>query len=180
MNEYDDDDGGYDDRPPPRGGDRLIEEAKRRTYLPAIFLIITGGISLCMTIYGFIALPSFDKNMEAQIKLIEDNPGIPADQKKMQVDMMRSIADGIKPFMLPLYVVGTAVGLLTVFGGIKMMNLQGRGLVIAGSILSMIPITSGCCCLGLPFGIWALVVLNNPVVRDGYRAVAGGSRAEDY
>lgn len=176
MNDYDDRD---DDRPA-RGRGGVIEEAKRRAYMPAIFLIITGAISLCGTGYGLIALPGFDANVDLQIKAIEDNPNIPADEKKAQVDMIRNILDTIKPFLLPVYIIAGVVALLTIFGGVQLMNLRGRGVVIAGSILSMIPFTSGCCCLGLPFGIWALIVLNNPVVRDGYAAVARQGGPEDY
>jgi hypothetical protein len=33
----------------------------------------------------------------------------------------------------------------------------------------MIPYISPCCCLGLPIGIWALVVLNNEQVKSSFR-----------
>lgn len=171
------DDPRYDDRPPRRG---VIEEAKERTYMPAIFLIITGAISLCGAVYGFVMLPSFDANMDAQIKIIEGNPNVPPAQKKAQVDMVRSIADTLRPLLLPAYLVVTAVALLTIFGGVQLMNLRGKAVVIAGSILSMIPVTSGCCCLGVPFGIWALVVLNNPVVRQGYLAAARSDDRSEF
>jgi hypothetical protein len=40
----------------------------------------------------------------------------------------------------------------------------------------MLPLVNGCCCiLGLPFGIWALIALGNPVVKDGYAAAARGA-----
>ena len=51
-------------------------------------------------------------------------------------------------------------------------DLRGRGLAMTGSVLSMIPCLSGCCIVGLPVGIWALVVLNNPDVRAGFAATA--------
>jgi predicted Zn finger-like uncharacterized protein len=35
-------------------------------------------------------------------------------------------------------------------------------------ILAMIPCVN-CCILGLPFGIWGLVVLNKPEVKDAFR-----------
>lgn len=41
---------------------------------------------------------------------------------------------------------------------------------MAVSILSMVPCVSPCCLLGLPVGIWALVVLNTPEVKQAFRS----------
>jgi len=40
---------------------------------------------------------------------------------------------------------------------------------VAASIIAMIPCVSPCCCLGLPFGIWALVVLARPAVKSAFQ-----------
>lgn len=43
-------------------------------------------------------------------------------------------------------------------------------IAMAGAIISVIPcLGSPCCILGIPFGIWALVVLNDPAVKAGFR-----------
>ena len=66
-------------------------------------------------------------------------------------------------------------GVLILLGGVKLMNLSGTGLPITGSILAMIPCTSSCCCLiGLPAGIWALVVLSRPDVKAAIAANRSG------
>jgi hypothetical protein len=52
--------------------------------------------------------------------------------------------------------------------GIKMLHRRSYGLVMAGVIIGMIPCLSGCCCTGLPFGIWALIVLSNEEVRKSF------------
>jgi Na+-transporting methylmalonyl-CoA/oxaloacetate decarboxylase gamma subunit len=49
--------------------------------------------------------------------------------------------------------------------GTKLKNLESRGLVMTGSILALL---CGPCCLGLPIGIWALVVINNPDVSRSF------------
>ena len=61
------------------------------------------------------------------------------------------------------------------------MNLGSKALVIIGSLLSIVPFTNGCFCIGLPVGIWAIIALNNQVVRDGYAALArrANSRYEE-
>jgi len=54
-------------------------------------------------------------------------------------------------------------------GAYRMMKLRSYGLAVAASIIAMIPCVSPCCCLGLPFGIWALVVLSRPAVKSAFR-----------
>jgi hypothetical protein len=61
------------------------------------------------------------------------------------------------------------LGIVTLLAGVKMLQRRAYGLVMTGVILGMIPCLSGCCCIGLPFGIWALIVLSNPEVRNSFR-----------
>ena len=59
-------------------------------------------------------------------------------------------------------------GGIIIAGTIKMMKLQSYGLAMTACILSMIPILSPCCCLGLPIGIWGIVVLMDPNVKAAF------------
>jgi hypothetical protein len=61
------------------------------------------------------------------------------------------------------------LGLLVIYGGMKMKNLENYTLAIVSAIVAMIPCTSPCCFLGLPIGIWALVVLCNTDVKMAFR-----------
>jgi len=63
-----------------------------------------------------------------------------------------------------------ALSVLIIIGGIKMKNLQNYGLAMAASIVAMTPCIGACCILGLPFGIWAVVVLSNESVRSAFRS----------
>jgi hypothetical protein len=49
-----------------------------------------------------------------------------------------------------------------------MKKLESYGLAMAASIIAMIPCVSPCCLLGLPIGIWALVVLMKPEVKSAF------------
>ena len=62
-----------------------------------------------------------------------------------------------------------ALAVLTIIAASKMRKLENYGLVMTATILSMIPCTSSCCCIGLPIGIWVLVVLNNADVKSAFR-----------
>ena len=55
------------------------------------------------------------------------------------------------------------------FGAIKMNNMTNYGVAKAAAIVAIVPLVSPCCLLGIPFGIWALVVLNKPHVRNSFR-----------
>ncbi len=59
------------------------------------------------------------------------------------------------------------LGGTVVMGAYKMKTLESIGYARAAAIAAMLP-CSVCCLLGLPFGIWALVVLNNPDVQDAF------------
>ena len=51
---------------------------------------------------------------------------------------------------------------------LQMRQLKRFPVAVAGTIVAMAPFVSSCCCLGLPLGIWALIVLFNPDVRAGF------------
>jgi len=185
MANYDDDYNNNNDAPRLSGN---VEQAKSKTQVPGVLLIIMGVLTLVFSGIGLVQYPDFEKNIDEavqkQTEQIEKNPQIPADQKKMQTDLFKQITDGAKnaqPYLLPFYLFSTFAGLMTILGGIKFRSLGSKGLVLFASLLSMTPFTSGCCCIGLPVGIWAIIALNNQVVRDAYAALArrANSRYEE-
>jgi hypothetical protein len=55
-------------------------------------------------------------------------------------------------------------------GGIFMMQRRLRPLALAGAILAVIPCHQSCCCLiGLPIGLWCLILLMKPEVTRTFR-----------
>ena len=57
-----------------------------------------------------------------------------------------------------------------IYAASRMHVGRSYGVAFAGAIISVIPcIGSPCCALGIPFGIWALVVLNDPTVKAAFR-----------
>jgi type IV secretory pathway VirB2 component (pilin) len=71
------------------------------------------------------------------------------------------------PMTLVIRVIGLAIGGFVIYGGIKMKKLESYGVCIAASIVALLP-CSFCCPIGLAFGIWALVVLNNADVKNSF------------
>lgn len=63
------------------------------------------------------------------------------------------------------------VAIVVILGASRMQKLENYALSMTAAILAMIPcIFFPCCLLGLPFGIWALVVLNDPWVKSAFRS----------
>lgn len=66
-------------------------------------------------------------------------------------------------------IIGLAVGTFVIYGSNQMLKLQNYSVAVATCILSMIPCLSPCCIIGLPVGIWGLVILNDPQVKSAFQ-----------
>jgi len=85
---------------------------------------------------------------------------------------------GVEPFPFQIEpgiavvfgVISSALAIVIIVGAVKMKNLESYGMGMAASIIAMIPCISPCCLLGLPFGIWALVVLSDASVKAAFRS----------
>lgn len=58
---------------------------------------------------------------------------------------------------------------ITLIGSIQMLRLRSYGLAMTAAVLAVIPCCSPCYILGIPFGIWAIVVLAQPNVKLAFR-----------
>ncbi|XXF79573.1 hypothetical protein P2318_07395 [Myxococcaceae bacterium GXIMD 01537] len=140
--------------PPPGPGPSPQVDPRDAVNIPAILLMVTGGIMALSGLWGLVA-PA--KDMSAVL----DDPNFP-EQLRPMFEFLGSGA-GRATNLLPV-----ALGGLVFFGGLKMRQLQSRGLAMAASIVALIP-CFGCCCLGLPVGIWSLIVLSKPEVKAAFR-----------
>ena len=78
---------------------------------------------------------------------------------------MQAMSGGVG---LAMNFLGLALGGFFIFASTKMRKLESYGLVMTATILSMLPCTSACCCVGLPVGIWILIVMNKPEVKSAF------------
>ena len=67
-------------------------------------------------------------------------------------------------------VVGLIANAILLMSGIRMKKLSGHGFCIMGAIVALI--FNGCCCAGIPVGIWSLIVLNHPDVIAGFKVMS--------
>jgi hypothetical protein len=122
--------------------------------LPGIFLLITGIIGVLNGLASFAgggmgrSLARFAKDEKMAEMLAKSGGGF------------SGIISGV--------IVLAASGLV-IFGAIKMRQLQSWGLAMAASIVALLPCLGPCCCVGLPVGIWCLVILNKPEVKSAFQ-----------
>lgn len=136
---------------PVTGGRGRAEQLVRG---PAIGLIVTAALgmaAMAISIVFNLAGVSFGPP--------------PANMTPEMARVMHMFAGGVG---VAANLFGIAVGIFIIYGAIKMQQLTQYGIGLAASILAMVPCFSPCCLLGLPIGIWALVVLSQPEVRTHF------------
>ncbi len=134
-------------KPQPRGN------AKSQISGPAISLIVVASISLLLVGIGLI----FDAVILATGAA--DNMIQPQGMPKGTQIIIRFIW-GILLF---------ASNIVVLIGSIKMLQLKSYDFAKVCAIISVIPCVGPCCIVGIPFGIWALVILAKPEVRNAFR-----------
>ena len=70
------------------------------------------------------------------------------------------------PGNLFMTIVKLAIPVMVLAGGVSMLGRKFWALGLVGSILAMIPCFGTCCGLSIPFGIWALIALMKPEVKQ--------------
>jgi hypothetical protein len=129
---------------------------KEKTIGPAIGLMVTAGLGLLGVLYQavMLLLTGFPDINETMAQLEELGMGENAQQ----------MIGFLETFQSPAYLL-TSTGFALVFslmvlsGAFQMRQLRSWGFCVSASILAMLPCLSPCCVVGLPIGIWSLVVL---------------------
>jgi hypothetical protein len=128
-------------------------DASRQVSGPATGLLITGiigaffaGIGLIMNVIGIGVSPFIrDEIPDRYVEFWEGSVGA---------------AGSLLEILVAAFII---------FAAIRMKELRQYELSVAASIIAMIPCISPCCILGLPIGIWCLVVLLKPEVKAAFR-----------
>jgi len=123
---------------------------------PAIGLLVTGALGLLAIVGNLIG-------MAFQLAWLQT---MPTQHPEQIPEFARWITGPI--FVGASLVFGLVVSGLVIWAGLQMRKLRSYGLVLAGTILGMVPCLSPCCCVGLPIGIWALYVLLKPEVKQAF------------
>jgi hypothetical protein len=129
----------------------------RRAAAPATALVVVASLGLVANCLLGLGLSAFRQNQGPATP----PPGV----DKESYERGRASAP---LFDCCLVVVPTlAVYPLVLAGGIQMRRLRSHSLAVAAAVLAMFP-CSPAFLLGLPFGIWAFVVLLDPDVKAAF------------
>jgi hypothetical protein len=141
--------------PPPGAPPPPVTNAAQQVQGPAIGLIVTAAVGILFSLFGLLA-----NLLGFRMASMEDFGG----GYGSQYWSMWSGGMGIG-----LAIVALAVWAFVGWAAMKMKALEQWTMAIVASVVAMIP-CSCACILGLPIGIWSLVVLLKPEVKAAFRS----------
>ena len=128
-------------------------EAESKVTPPAIAIVVVAGLAIAFCILGLL------------FNLLGIGAGtlggVARDERFAQ---LLGGTIGMVSNLLGLVLYSVAI-----WGALKMKALESYGLAVASAIIVMLP-CSCCCLIGLPIGIWALVVLLGADVKAAFRS----------
>jgi hypothetical protein len=130
----------------------LQEQVKTKVMLPAIFMLIVAGLAFVADCFGAVS----SMIVEPQV-----DPNAPEVVQNFQ----RGMAGPSALIMQSLFAI---CSLVIIVGCVQMMRFKSWGLAMTVSILTMLNFGNCCCIFGLPFGIWAIVILNSQDVKAAF------------
>lgn len=130
--------------PPP------VSSVEDKLKAPAIVLIVTGALNaaacLLMLLGGVANLAN------------RTIPAFGSDSERMGYYFGQTLTYGCAALSLLL-------SPLVIYGGVQMMRGKSYGLACAAAVIALLPCATCCFLIGMPAGIWALIVLNQADVK---------------
>lgn len=150
-------------------------EVFNKVKAPATGLLVYGILSLLLALFGVASsalhmagMNPFSQNQAQEMEKMKEQMGAEQAEFFEQINQISNLTSG--PIGLVTNGIVLAIGVLTIFTAQRMKKLQGRTMSILVSVLACIPCTSGCCLVGLPIGIWAIVVLMDSNVKAAFQS----------
>ncbi len=140
--------------------------AKDRCYVPGILLVISGIVGLVCNVGG--GLVTAGVYLGAQEVVMEEFRKDPDQVENLTEEEARGVMNLLGYGGL-VAAAGGLVGILIVIGGVQMIRVRGWVIALLGALLSMVPCVQGCFILGVPIGIWCLVVLMDSSVKQAFK-----------
>jgi hypothetical protein len=137
--------------------------ASDRVKGPGIALMIVGILGVLFGLLGIlIGLLGFGLGAAQFDELRQRGQEVPE-------WVIQMFSGGAGAIQIVLNLIGIACSAFVAYAGLQMQKLSSRTLCMVGSVVAMVPCLSPCCCIGLPIGIWALVVLSKDDVNQAFK-----------
>ncbi|MEY4386690.1 MAG: hypothetical protein RLY20_1973 [Verrucomicrobiota bacterium] len=122
---------------------------------PAVGLIVTAALGLLGQIAGIV------------MNLIGTGAGMAGARGAGEPAWANMMSGGIGVFA---GIIGIIMSVVIFLGAQKMKKLESYNFAMTATIIAMVPCISPCCLVGLPIGIWALVILMKPEVKAAFQS----------
>ncbi len=138
-----------------RVGTRDVAATKQKLIGPAIGILVASGMILLLALFNLAVGAFMTYQVAASPRIFGPSIAIPG-------------------LYLVQFVWYVAKGVIMLLGGLQLLKMRRFGWSMAGCIAAIAPSCDFCFLIGLPFGIWGLVVLLQPDVKRAfqYRPVA--------
>lgn len=136
-----------------------MSNAKHQVNIPGILLILTGALGLVVGLFGII---------QAAVGSNEVDPALLAGMPPEQAELLLQIVQSAQSGGLVINFLVLATSAFVIFGARKMRKLESHGLAVAASVVALLPCVGPCCCVGLPVGIWSLIVLMKDEIKTAF------------
>ena len=133
----------------------MMNDALNKVKFPAIGLIAAGVLNAVTGLY-FVASALIQYSAGA----LNRSFSIESERIGFYIGFWGTAALGVLGFLFAPVII---------YGAIQMLRGRSLGLSKTAAILAIIPLTSCCFIAGIPLGIWALIVLNQPDVKALFR-----------
>ena len=140
----------------PYGFQTPRDQALQRVKWPAIFLICLAPLGMILAVVDL----GFRIANWGDLSMLGPNPR-PGAEQGFYAGQIGSMVIDVAALVLQIVVI---------YGSVQMMQLRSLTWARAANIISVIPCLSACCLLGIPFGIWGLVLLNDPGIKQHFES----------
>jgi len=136
------------------------DAALQKIKAPAVAMIVLAILNIVLSLWNLIKLIFFPPNLNQELAKYPQF-------QDPQIQHMLQMFYG--PIGIGSAIFTLVMGIVILFGAVQMRKLENYVFALVAAILAILPCVSACCILGLPFGIWALVVMNKPEVKSQFK-----------
>jgi len=139
-----------------------ISNAHSRAKVPAIILLIVGMIGIGFDGLWILAYDKEPDLIRAKLlEMMDDAKAFPPDATPAEINQIIDVFVAIPKFCI-------VAAVLSVIGAICTLSRKFFPLAVIGALAGMVHIWAYTCLLGLPIGVWMLIVLFQPDVRRSF------------
>jgi len=153
----------------PGGDESALARVDERLRLPAVGLLITGALGWAMNAFSLVMtrIMGPERLVQSMTNLVDMMPPGQDRERLMESVAQLGTPEGFRDSLIQGFV-ALVMCTLIMIGAINMRYRRRRGLAILSCILAMVNLNQCCCVIGLPLGIWGLIVLLNPEVARAF------------